>query len=81
MGLLGDAGDHVLGAGRSLDVGRDETPSSGFDASAELPGDTGLPHTSLAGQEHMVEIADTALQRLELKLAIEEVVAAHPAAC
>ena len=81
MYRLCHAGNDVFGRDSALDVDGEEAPSLGFQSSAEFAGEAGLPHAALAGEQHMVEVADTGLQRLQFLLAVEEVVAAHPAAC
>ena len=80
MHRLCDVGDHILCAGRALDIGEEEDPSLGLEPSPKLSSDAGLSHAALAGQQCVVAGANPRIQNLQLGLAIEEVVAAHPAA-
>ena len=79
MHRLCDVGDHILRAGRALDIGEEEDPSLGLEPSPELSSDAGLPHAALAGKQGVIASANPRIQNPQLGFAIEEVVAAHPA--
>ena len=79
MGGSGDAGDHVLRTGGSMDVREEENPSLRLETPAELLGDAGLAHTSLSGQQYVIAVPHSRLQHLKLGFAIEEVLTAYPA--
>ena len=77
---LRDLCDRVLRAGCALDIGEEEDPAVPLEPSTELPDDAGLAHAPLAGQQDVIAIPDEVSQYPQFGLAIEEVVAAHPAA-
>ena len=80
MHRLGDVGDHVLRAGRALDIGEEEDPSLGLEPAPKLSSDARLPHPALAGQQSVVAGANPRIQNPQLGFAINEVITAYPAA-
>ncbi len=80
MHRLGEVGDHVLLAGRALDIGEEEDPSPGHEPSPKLSSDAGLPHPALPRQQDVVAGANPRIQNPQLGFAIDEVVTAYPAA-
>ena len=80
MHRLGEVGDHVLRAGRALDIGEEKDPSVGLEPPPKLSSDAGLPHPALSRQQDVVAGANPCIQNPQLRFAIDEVVTAYPAA-
>ena len=81
VGCASDVGDYVLWAGRVLDVGEQRNPSIGLlEPAPEFLDDAGLSHAPLAGQQYVVAVANALLQDPKFSAAVEEIIAAHPAA-
>ena len=80
MGGLGDARDGILRTGCALDISEEKCPTLCFKPASELSNDARLSHAPLASQEYVVAIFGQPFQDSQVGIAVEEVVAAYPAA-
>ena len=63
-----------------LDIDEEEEPAVCLEPAPEFAENAGLPHATLAGQQHMIPIPNTGFEYSQLGFAVEEVVTAYPAA-
>ena len=80
MGGLGDSRHGILRTGRALHIGEEKGLTLSLKLASELSDDARLSHAPLAGLEYVNGTFYLAFQDLQIRLAVEEVVTAYPAA-